>query len=144
MSQPTSPSDTILLIPEPGKQEAVPVPAADPGEDQPPLRLTPKAVKMVKLTREEEGHEDSCGLRVAVRGGGCSGFEYALDFERERRPTDIILEYEGLSVFVDPISAGYLAGTVIDYALGVSGTGFKFENPRATGTCGCGSSFAVS
>ena len=73
MSQPTSPSDTILLIPEPGKQEAVPVPAADPGEDQPPLRLTPKAVKMVKLTREEEGHKDSCGLRVAVRGGGCSG-----------------------------------------------------------------------
>jgi iron-sulfur cluster assembly accessory protein len=140
----TPPSETILQVPEPGKQDAAPVPAADPGEDPPALRLTPKAVKMVKITREQEGFEESCGLRVAVRGGGCSGFEYALDFERERRPNDIVIEYEGLSVYVDPISSGYLAGTVIDYNLGVSGTGFKFENPRATGTCGCGSSFAVS
>lgn len=144
MPEPTAPSETILLIPEPGKQDAKPVPAADAGEDPPPLRLTPKAVKMVKLTRDEEGIEDSFGLRVAVRGGGCSGFEYALDFEREGRPTDFVIEYEGLSVFVDPISYRYLAGTVVDYNLGVSGSGFKFENPRATGTCGCGSSFAVS
>ncbi|HVS16048.1 MAG TPA: iron-sulfur cluster assembly accessory protein [Thermoanaerobaculia bacterium] len=107
------------------------------------LRLTPKAVKMVKLTREEEGIDPSFGLRVAVRGGGCSGFEYALDFDNERRPNDEVLEYEGLQVYVDPISSRYLSGTTIDYALGVSGTGFKFDNPRATGTCGCGSSFAV-
>ena len=108
-----------------------------------PLQLTPKAVKMVRLTREEEGIDDSFGLRVAVRGGGCSGFEYALDFENEQRETDMVLEYEDLKVFVDPVSSRYLAGTTIDYSLGMSGTGFKFENPRATGTCGCGSSFAL-
>ena len=144
MPEPPVSSATILQIPEPGKRDDAPVPAADSAEDPPPLRLTPKAVKMVKITREQEGIEEGFGLRVAVRGGGCSGFEYALDFERERRPTDVVIEYEGLSVFVDPISSRYLAGNVIDYNLGVSGSGFKFENPRATGTCGCGSSFAVS
>jgi iron-sulfur cluster assembly protein len=107
------------------------------------VNLTAKAVKMVKITREQEGHDDSYGLRVAVRGGGCSGFEYALDFEREQRPTDMVLEYDGLKVYVDPVSARFLAGTTIDYTLGMTGTGFKFHNPKATGTCGCGSSFAV-
>ena len=107
------------------------------------VALTPKAVRMVKLTREEEKLDDSFGLRVAVRGGGCSGFEYALDFDREPRDTDEVLEYDGLRVFIDPVSLRYLAGTTIDYELGMSGTGFKFLNPKATGTCGCGSSFAV-
>jgi iron-sulfur cluster assembly protein len=115
---------------------AVSVPAS-------PLTLTPKAVRMVKLTREEEGIDSAFGLRVAVRGGGCSGFEYALDFEREKRDTDLVIEYDGLHVFVDPVSSRYLDGTTIDYELGVQGTGFKFRNPRAVGTCGCGSSFAV-
>ena len=98
---------------------------------------------MIKLTREQEGLEEACGLRVAVRGGGCSGFEYALDFELEARETDVVLEYDDLRVFVDPISARYLQGTEIDYTLGATGAGFKFINPQATGTCGCGSSFAV-
>ncbi len=108
-----------------------------------PLTLSEKAVRMVKLTREEEKLDAASGLRVAVRGGGCSGFEYALDFELEARDTDIVLEYDDLSVFVDPISARYLEGTEIDYILGTTGAGFKFNNPKATGTCGCGSSFAV-
>jgi len=114
-----------------------------PSTPAPPVSLTPKAVRMVKLTREEEGIDPSYGLRVAVRGGGCSGFEYALDFEKERRENDMVIEYDGLSVFVDPVSSRYLEGTTIDYELGVQGTGFKFNNPRAVGTCGCGSSFAV-
>ena len=130
-----------LLEPEEGKREATPIPAAD-GE-LPSLQLTAKAVKMVKVTREHEGMNDSFGLRVAVRGGGCSGFEYALDFDQEQRPTDLVIEYDGLRVLVDAISSRYLAGTTIDYSLGMSGTGFRFDNPRATGTCGCGSSFAV-
>ncbi len=109
----------------------------------PPLSLTDKAVQMVKITREQEKIDAASGLRVAVRGGGCSGFEYALDFELEPRDTDILLEYDGLTVYVDPISARYLAGTEIDYVLGTTGAGFKFNNPQATGTCGCGSSFAV-
>ena len=122
----------------------IPVPSKAP--EPPPhdtLVLTAKAVRMVKLTREEEGMADTLGLRVAVRGGGCSGFEYALDFDEEPRETDEVLEYDGLRVFVDPVSLRYLAGTTIDYELGMSGTGFKFINPKATGTCGCGSSFAV-
>lgn len=108
-----------------------------------PVTLTPKAVNMVKITRDEEGLDPACGLRVAVRGGGCSGFEYALDFEDEPRDTDMVYQQGDLRVIVDPVSARYLAGTEIDYVLGMSGTGFKFNNPKAVGTCGCGSSFAV-
>lgn len=108
-----------------------------------PIALTDKAVQMVKLTREQEGLDAASGLRVAVRGGGCSGFEYALDFDLEARETDFVLEYDGLRVYVDPISARYLDGTSIDYVMGPTGTGFKFDNPKARGTCGCGSSFQV-
>lgn len=112
-------------------------------QTSPPISLTPKAVEMVKATREQEGMAVSFGLRVAVRGGGCSGFEYALDFDQEPRPNDIVLEYEGLKVFVDSVSARYLEGTEIDYVMGMAGAGFKFHNPKAVGTCGCGSSFSV-
>ncbi|MEE2777717.1 MAG: iron-sulfur cluster assembly accessory protein [Acidobacteriota bacterium] len=123
------------------QKDTPPTPAPDAPEG--PILLTEKAVTMIKLTREQEGMEESCGLRVAVRGGGCSGFEYALDFEDKARETDLVLTYQGLDVFVDPISSRYLNGTMIDYSLGMTGTGFKFHNPKATGTCGCGSSFAV-
>ncbi len=108
-----------------------------------PVTVTAKAVKMVNITKEEEGYGPSCGLRIAVRGGGCSGFEYALDFDDEERDTDLVYEQNGLKVIVDPISARYLAGTEIDYTLGMTGAGFKFNNPNAVGTCGCGSSFTV-
>ncbi len=108
-----------------------------------PVTMTKKAVDMVKITREQEGLESSCGLRIAVRGGGCSGFEYALDFEDETRENDLVYLQGDLKLIVDPISARYLQGTEIDYMLGMSGTGFKFNNPKAVGTCGCGSSFAV-
>jgi iron-sulfur cluster assembly accessory protein len=108
-----------------------------------PITLTPKAVNMIKITREQEGIDASFGLRVAVRGGGCSGLEYALDFDQEARPTDFQLEYEDLKVYVDAISARYLQGTEIDYVMGMAGAGFKFNNPNASGSCGCGSSFSV-
>ena len=108
-----------------------------------PITLTPKAVNMIKITREQEGIDASFGLRVAVRGGGCSGLEYALDFDQEARPTDFQLEYEYLKVYVDAISARYLQGTEIDNVMGMAGAGFKFNNPNASGSCGCGSSFSV-
>ena len=108
-----------------------------------PVTLTPKAVNMIKVTREQEGIDPSFGLRVAVRGGGCSGFEYALDFEQDSRDNDRVLEFDDLRVFVDVVSARYLQGTEIDYVLGATGAGFKFNNPKATGSCGCGSSFSV-
>lgn len=116
-------------------------PAAFAAND--PILLTDKAVKMIKITREEEGIDADHGLRVAVRGGGCSGFEYALDYEKAPRDNDHVLEYDGLKVYVDSLSARYLQGTEIDYVMGMQGAGFKFNNPKATGTCGCGSSFAV-
>jgi iron-sulfur cluster assembly accessory protein len=98
---------------------------------------------MIKITREQEGIDPSFGLRVAVRGGGCSGMEYALDFEEEARPNDFLLDFDDLKVFVDAVSARYLQGTEIDYVLGMAGAGFKFNNPNASGSCGCGSSFSV-
>jgi iron-sulfur cluster assembly protein len=112
-------------------------------ENAHPVTLTSKAVDMVIITRDQEKIDPSFGLRVAVRGGGCSGFEYALDFEKEPRPNDLTYEQGKLTVFVDPVSARYLDGTQIDYVLGTTGAGFKFNNPKAVGTCGCGSSFAV-
>ncbi len=108
-----------------------------------PVVLTPKAIEMIKTTRSSEGIDETCGLRIAVRGGGCSGFEYALDFENETRDTDLIYAQGDIQVIVDPVSARYLQGTKIDYVFGMQGAGFKFLNPHAVGTCGCGSSFAV-
>lgn len=108
-----------------------------------PVTLTQKAVDMIKITREQEGIDPSHGLRVAVRGGGCSGFEYSLDFENEARENDWIYEQGDLKLYVDAVSARYLEGTSIDYVLGMAGAGFKFNNPQARGTCGCGSSFTV-
>ena len=110
---------------------------------QQPVALTAKAVQMIKLTRQEEGLDETHGLRVAVAGGGCSGFQYALDFTNEPRPNDWVYEIGGLTVYVDPVSARYLDGTSIDYVMGTAGAGFKFNNPKAVGSCGCGSSFAV-
>lgn len=108
-----------------------------------PVTLTPKAAEMVKITREQEGIEATHGLRIAVRGGGCSGFEYSLDFENEPRDNDWIYEQSGVTIYVDSVSARYLEGTSVDYVLGMAGAGFKFINPQARGTCGCGSSFTV-
>lgn len=108
-----------------------------------PVMLTAKAAEMVKVTRQQEGIAESHGLRIAVRGGGCSGFEYALDFENEARENDWIYEQNGITIYVDAVSARYLEGTTVDYVMGMAGAGFKFINPQAKGTCGCGSSFTV-
>ena len=116
-------------------------PAAAPAEY--PVTITQKAAEMVETTKKQEGLDPACGLRIAVRGGGCSGFEYALDFEDEVRETDLVYEQEGVKVVIDPVSARYLVGTEIDYSFGMTGAGFKFNNPNAVGTCGCGSSFTV-
>jgi iron-sulfur cluster assembly accessory protein len=129
-------------IPHPEPSRDASEPSAS-GSATPVVVLTAKAVEMIKLTRSQEGMDESYGLRVAVMGGGCSGFQYALDFEQEARETDETFEVDGLRVFVDPVSARYLEDVVVDYVFGMNGAGFKFNNPKATGTCGCGSSFAV-
>ncbi len=110
-------------------------------DEEPPLVLTAKAIEMVKEAMAAEELVDH-GLRVYVQGGGCSGFQYGLDFEDNPRMGDFEMDFDGLKVFCDPISAMHLEGTSIDYVMGISGAGFKFENPSAKTTCGCGSSFA--
>ncbi|MEZ4270324.1 MAG: iron-sulfur cluster assembly accessory protein [Myxococcota bacterium] len=105
-----------------------------------PVRLTDKAVDMVKQAMEQEGLEGH-GLRVGVIGGGCSGLQYLLDFSKAPLEDDFVSEALGVSIYVDPYSAAHLAGTEIDYTDGLNGSGFKFNNPRIVRSCGCGSSF---
>ena len=112
----------------------------DPAE--PMLGLTPLAGEMAKAAMEREGLADA-GLRVAVVGGGCSGFQYSLSFETAALPDDTIIDQNGVRLFVDPTSLPYLRGMTIDYVTGLHGAGFKFLNPNAARTCGCGSSFSV-
>ena len=107
------------------------------------VRLTDKAAAMVRETIEREGLQGS-GLRVAVVGGGCSGFQYSLDIEKEERAGDMVFEASGVKCFVDPMSSMYLLGVEIDYVEGQFGqSGFSFKNPNAKHTCGCGSSFSA-
>jgi iron-sulfur cluster assembly accessory protein len=105
-----------------------------------PIALTAKAVEMVKQAIAQEGLEGQ-GIRVGVMGGGCAGFQYSMDFEKEPRPDDMTFEQDGVKLYVDPMSSMYLQGVTIDYVVGLQGAGFKFENPNAKSTCGCGSSF---
>ena len=107
------------------------------------LVLTPRAVAMVRQVRAKEGFSEAHALRVSVVGGGCSGFSYQLGFDEQPQDGDQVLEYEGVRVLIDPTSAQYLVGTEIDFVSSLHGGGFKFSNPKATHTCGCGSSFAV-
>lgn len=106
------------------------------------LKLTEKAVQQVKTLLARNELIDHA-LRISVSDGGCSGFSYQLNFEKERKPDDITLDLENLTVYVDPKSIPFLQGTVIDFVSGLYGGGFKFTNPNATGTCGCGTSFSA-
>ena len=105
--------------------------------------LTSRAVEEVKQLRAREGLSASHALRVGVVGGGCSGFSYQLNFDAEARDGDQVVEYDGIRVLIDATSAQYLAGTEIDFVSSLHGGGFKFSNPKATQTCGCGSSFSA-
>jgi len=109
-------------------------------EDE-PVRITPAAVSAIRKVMSEEGEEGDA-LRVSVIGGGCAGYQYDLNFDKEERVGDLLLSYGDVRVVIDPVSAGYLNGTVIDYVTGLNGTGFKFINPNAKRTCGCGSSWS--
>ena len=108
------------------------------------LTLTPTAASKVRefIAAEQMG-EETGGLRVSVLPGGCSGFKYGLNIEERPLDDDMVLEQQGLRVFVDAFSAQYLDGVTIDYVSTMQGAGFTFDNPNATGGCGCGSSFTV-
>ncbi len=98
------------------------------------------ALELKRLFEQEESDAD--GVRLGVKGGGCSGLSYALEFSRERE-SDHVIEQDGVRFYLDRKSAIYLTGIVLDYKEGLSGKGFVFPNPNATSTCGCGESFSV-
>lgn len=104
------------------------------------IKLTDSAVAKVKALIAEEGEDQA--LRIAVTGGGCSGFQYALGFDTEVHPDDIEFEQDGVRVLLDEMSAEYLAGAQVDFQDGLQGKGFAIENPNSTGSCGCGQSFS--
>ena len=107
------------------------------------VQLTPVAVTKVKEILQQQTPAPA-GLRVAVVGGGCSGFSYHMAFENQvNENSDNVYEFEGLKVLVDQMSEMYLEGVQIDYIETIEGSGFKFNNPNVKSTCGCGSSFSV-
>ena len=103
------------------------------------ISVTPTAAEKITELLTEENKLDA-GLRVFVQGGGCSGFQYGLMIEENGGVGDQVFESNGVKLFVDPLSFQYLENTEIDYVEGVHGSGFKFNNPQVTGSCGCGSS----
>lgn len=107
------------------------------------ISLTEKAAKQVMRVRAENNIPAAHGLRLAVKGGGCSGLSYVLGFDEQPNEKDKVFTAHGVTVFVDPKSLFYLSGTVLDFSDGLNGKGFVFNNPQATKTCGCGSSFGV-
>lgn len=108
-----------------------------------PIILTKKAEEKVKEILSEQS-EAYAGLRIQVVGGGCSGFQYRIGFDKSYSDqADAIFEFDGLKVFVDRTSLMYMEDAEVDYVEGLHGAGFKFSNPNATGSCGCGSSFSV-
>jgi iron-sulfur cluster assembly protein len=118
-----------------------------------PMELTERPIVLVSITEQaaskiknlmaEEAEGEASVLRIAVQGGGCSGFEYALGFDRGAMEGDHELDSQGIRVVVDPFSAPYLQGTEIDFVEGLQG-GFAINNPNVVASCGCGHSFQVA
>ena len=113
-----------------------------PATQKAPVDLTARASEEIRKIMETKEIPEGFGLRIGVKGGGCSGMSYVLGFDR-RREHDAEFEVEGVTVFIDKRHGLYLLGTTIDYHDGLNARGFTFENPNATSTCGCGSSFAA-
>lgn len=113
----------------------------DPVTQKPLISLTPKAVQEIKRQLEKQGRPN-LGIRLAVKGGGCSGLSYHLDYD-ESKERDHVLSQDGVQVLVDRKSAIYLKGMTVDFSDDLNSRGFRFINPNATNTCGCGESFSV-
>ena len=107
------------------------------------ITITDKAVKEIKRIMDENKITQEFGLRIGVKGGGCSGLTYTLGFDPENREGDSIIEQEGVKLFIDGKSLFYLSGTQLDFSDGLNGKGFIFNNPNAIKSCGCGESFGV-
>jgi iron-sulfur cluster assembly protein len=108
------------------------------------VTLTERAAEKVRALMAQEPAGEAEVLRVAIQGGGCGGFEYALGFDRGPVGEDEELEFHGVKVVVDPASAHYLKGSTVDFVESIQESGFKIDNPNAAGSCGCGHSFHVA
>lgn len=106
------------------------------------VKVTDNAFKRIAFLMEREGEPD-VALRIAVNGGGCSGFQYAFSFDDVRNDDDLAIEKDGATVLIDVTSQLYLAGSEVDFVEDVIGSSFQIRNPNATASCGCGASFAV-
>lgn len=109
---------------------------------KPAITLTGKAVEKIGELLDGQGDAEDQALRVAVRGGGCSGFQYALAFDRAKED-DHVFEVDGVAVVVDKTSMQFVFGSEVDYVEGLQGAGFQVNNPNVVAACGCGSSFQV-
>ena len=107
----------------------------------PTVNVTERAAR--RIAEILAGEKATSVLRVAVEGGGCSGFQYRFEIERASAPDDLVIERAGAKVVIDPVSLQYLAGSEIDFSDELIGAAFKIENPNATASCGCGTSFAL-
>ena len=106
-----------------------------------PITVTERAAQKIgEILRQEPV---GTMLRVSVAGGGCSGFQYKFDTERSRADDDVVIERSGATVLIDPVSLNYMAGAEIDFVDDLIGSAFKINNPQATASCGCGTSFAL-
>ena len=141
-------SETVSLTPFAVPAAVPAAPAGFPGEvvqlETFPLTFTQRALDMIKSALDETNGEDGDYLRVGVKGGGCSGFQYSLNFTDEVDDEDqLVVVGAGVKIVTDAFSASYLKGTELDYVETLQGAGFKFNNPNAKRTCGCGSSFSA-
>lgn len=107
------------------------------------ITISGKAIKEIHKIMEENNFTPDVGLRVGVKGGGCSGLTYSMGFDPESRDGDTIIEQDDIKLYVDGKSLFYLMGTELDFTHGLNGKGFVFNNPNAKKTCGCGESFGV-
>ncbi len=108
------------------------------------IEITARAAEKIKELMAAEPAGEAEVLRVAIRGGGCGGFEYALGFDHGAVEGDSVAELHGVTVVVDPASAPYLSGASVDFVESLQESGFKIENPNASSSCGCGHSFQVA
>ena len=123
-------------------ESTTPATGAKPESASGTIVLTPDAIAYVMQVRKRAGKEGQI-LRIGVKAGGCSGYHYVMVFTTVARPGDLVLEYDGLTVIVDPRSLAILEGTVVDYQRGLLGSGVQFNNPRVKKACGCGDSFSI-
>ena len=110
---------------------------------EPMVSISPKAHEHLIKLRAEEGYDETYGVRVEVKGGGCSGLSYDLNFDNAERPGDHVVTGDHMTIYVGAKSLLYLIGTQLDFTDGLNGNGFVFNNPNASRTCACGESFAV-